>query len=339
MQASDIMTRDVAVVSPETPTAEIARLLVERGISAVPVLDNAGMAIGMVSEGDLVGRNDADREARRDWWLSLIAEGESLHPDFLATLRRPELTAREVMSAPVILITETADVAEIAHLLATYRIKRVPVVRDGRVVGIVSRADVLRALATEQQTEGRPNHVSRARGLLTEALAAIDQHFLSHRHPTQDGTASALRGSTEHHFSATDFKELVAEFEHHKAESRDEASLVQTVQHRQRVEELIDHHISDENWNTIMHQARQAAEHGNKQFMLLRFPSELCTDRGRAINVPLPNWQNTLRGEAAEIYRRWETDLKSKGFHITARVLDFPDGMPGDIGLFLGSEQ
>jgi hypothetical protein len=143
----------------------------------------------------------------------------------------------------------------------------------------------------------------------------------------------------EHDFSATDFQDLVAEFEHHEAARHDESSRAQAVQHRQRVKELIDHHISDENWNTIVHQARQAAEHGNKQFMLLRFPSQLCTDRGRAINVPLPNWQNTLRGEAAEIYRRWESTLKPKGFHLTARVLEFPDGMPGDIGLFLGWEQ
>jgi hypothetical protein len=297
------------------------------------------MAVGMVSEGDLVGRNDADRAARRDWWLSLIAEGESLRPDFLATLHRPELTARDVMSAPVIQIAETTDVAEIAHLLPAHRIKRVPVVRDGRVVGIVSRADVLRALTTERQTERSPNHVSRARGLLTEALAAIDEHFLSHRHAARDDSASSSGRPTGQDFSAGDFQELVSEFEHHQAEHHDEANRTQAVRRRQRVAELIDHHISDETWNTILHQARQAAEHGDKQFMVLRFPSELCTDRGRTINVPLPNWQNTLRGEPAEIYRRWASELKPRGFNLTARVLDFPDGIPGDIGLFLGWER
>jgi hypothetical protein len=69
---------------------------------------------------------------------------------------------------------------------------------------------------------------------------------------------------------------------------------------------------------------------------LLRFPADLCTDRGRAVNAPLPDWPQTLRGAAAEIYLLWERDLKPGRFHLAARVLDFPGGMSGgDIGLFL----
>lgn len=149
MQAREFMTRDPVTVSADTPTPEIARLLLAHGISAVPVVDSGGTPLGMVSEGDLLGRREADREARRDWWLMLLAEGEALHPDFLATLRNPQLTAREVMSAPVIRITETTEAPEIARLLEEYRIKRVPVVREDRIVGIVSRADLLRVLAED----------------------------------------------------------------------------------------------------------------------------------------------------------------------------------------------
>jgi len=69
--------------------------------------------------------------------------------------------------------------------------------------------------------------------------------------------------------------------------------------------------------------------------MLLRLPSQLCSDGDRAVNAPRADWPKTLRGEAAEIYLRWERDLKPHGFGISARVLDFPGGMPGDIGLFL----
>jgi hypothetical protein len=99
--------------------------------------------------------------------------------------------------------------------------------------------------------------------------------------------------------------------------------------------ELIDRHISDESWRALVHQARQAAEHGEKEFMVLRFPSQLCSDGGRAVNAAEPDWPVTLRGEAAEIYLRRERDLKLNGFRLAARVLDFPGGMPGDIGLFL----
>ncbi len=84
-----------------------------------------------------------------------------------------------------------------------------------------------------------------------------------------------------------------------------------------------------------LHQARAAAEHGEQEFMVLRFPADLCTDHGRAINAPQQDWPKTLRGEAAEIYLQWEHELKPRGFRLTARVLDFPDGKPGDIGLFL----
>jgi CBS domain-containing protein len=67
MNARDIMTTEVVSISPETPTNKVAQRLGEKGISAVPVVDDAGAPIGMVSEGDLIGRNEAEREARRDW--------------------------------------------------------------------------------------------------------------------------------------------------------------------------------------------------------------------------------------------------------------------------------
>jgi len=335
MQAQEIMTKDVVTVSPDTPTSHAAQRLLQHKISAVPVIDSSGMVIGMISEGDLIGRSDADREERRDWWLSLIAEGEALHPDSLATLRRPELTARDVMSAPVVRVTAvTADI-EIARLLATHRIKRVPVVRDGRLIGVVSRADLLRAFTTERAERRSPEHISRARNLLAQALSAIDEHFLRRREGAQTVAAHASNGGTEDTLSATGFRELIADFERQNVARQDEARQAAAQRRQQRVKELIDQHIAEGNWNAIIHRGREAAERGEKQVLLLRFPSHLCTDRGRAINVPLPEWPKTLRGEPAEIYLRWERELKPRAFHLTARVLDFPGGEPGDIGLFL----
>ncbi len=173
MKARDVMTTDVATANPDTPTRDIAALLLKRGISAVPIVDSGGAPIGMVSEGDLVGRDEAAREARRDWWLTLLAEGNPLHEDFLASLRTPERRAREIMSAPVVTVEEDTPVAEIARLLTAYRIKRVPVVRDGRIVGIASRADLLRALAAESP-EGGASGGSEARH---DLFSWIDHHF------------------------------------------------------------------------------------------------------------------------------------------------------------------
>lgn len=335
MQAQEIMTKDVVTVSPDTPTSQVAQRLLEYKISAVPVIDSSGIVIGMVSEGDLIGRSDVDREERRDWWLSLVAEGEALHPDFLATLRRPKLTAGDVMSAPVVTITEKTEDIEIARLLAMHRIKRAPVVRDGRLIGVVSRADLLRAFAARRAEQRRPEHISRARNLLAAALSAIDEQFLRHRDETQADATLASHGRTEAALSAADFRELIANFERQKVERQDEARRVAAERRQRKIKELIDQHIGAGNWNAIIHRAHEAAEHGEKEIMLLSFPSDLCTDQGRAINAPRPDWPKTLRGEAAEIYLQWEHELKPRGFHLTARVLDFPGGKPGDIGLFL----
>lgn len=149
MKARDVMTSEVVSVRPDAPVREIARLLFEKAISAVPVIDQGGVLAGIISEGDLIGRGELEREARRDWWLGLLAEGETLNPKFLAGLRLPQRAARDIMSGPVVTVGEEADVGEIARLLITYRIKRVPVIHDGGIAGIVSRAGLLRAIAAE----------------------------------------------------------------------------------------------------------------------------------------------------------------------------------------------
>src|SRR6516165_9388651 len=152
MNAREVMTSPVISATANTPVRDIAQLLLKNRISAIPILDYTGAPIGMVSEGDLIGRNETEGNAQREWWLALVAEGESLGSDFLSGLRRPERLASEVMSKPVVTVGEDKDTAEIARLLTTYRIKRVPVVRDGRVVGIVSRENLLRWMANEERS-------------------------------------------------------------------------------------------------------------------------------------------------------------------------------------------
>lgn len=147
MKAHEIMNSGVVAVRPDTPISDVAKTLREHRISAVPVIDEGGSPLGMVSEGDLIGRDEVDRKARLDWWLTLLAEGEALNPEFMASIQSPERRARDVMTAPVITVGEDTEIDEVARLLIAHRIKRVPVLRDGRVVGIVSRADLVRALA------------------------------------------------------------------------------------------------------------------------------------------------------------------------------------------------
>jgi hypothetical protein len=145
--------------------------------------------------------------------------------------------------------------------------------------------------------------------------------------PDQTPAASGL--------SVDDFRHLVVDHEASEQEKRKSEREAAARAHRELVKQLVDKHITDEEWNAMVHSARRAAEQGEKEFQLLRFPSELCSDGGRAINAPEPDWPKSLRGEAADVYRNWERDLRAGGFRIAARVIDFPDGVPGDIALFL----
>lgn len=144
LTAADVMTREVVSVGPDTPVRAIAELLFTRRISGVPVLED-GRLIGVVSEGDLIGHAAATGEQRRSWWLSALMNDSASARDYAKTHGR---TARDVMTSAVITIAETATLAEIAKTLERHRIKRVPVLREGKLVGIVSRGNLLQALAT-----------------------------------------------------------------------------------------------------------------------------------------------------------------------------------------------
>jgi hypothetical protein len=82
-------------------------------------------------------------------------------------------------------------------------------------------------------------------------------------------------------------------------------------------------------------QVKQAAVSGKNELMLLRFPVELCTDRGRAINNSEPDWPATLVGTPRQLFELWEERLKQNGYRLSASIIDWPHGMPGDVGLFL----
>ncbi|HTQ71073.1 MAG TPA: CBS domain-containing protein [Acidocella sp.] len=150
--AATIMTRNVISVGPDAPVVAVAALLVKHGISAVPVVDKSGKLCGMISEGDLMKPFGVKVQARREWWLEMLAEGERLAPEFLAYISEDHHTAGNLMTRDLVTVTESATVPEVADLLIKNRIKRVPVVRDGAVVGIVSRADIVRTLARSAPT-------------------------------------------------------------------------------------------------------------------------------------------------------------------------------------------
>jgi len=144
MLARDVMTTAVVTALPHTEVREIARTLLERRVSALPIVDAQGTLRGIVSEGDLINRSEAETQHGRSWWLRLIAAPDELARDYL---RAHGTRAEDVMTTDVITVAEDTPLAQIAALLERHRIRRVPVLRDGRLVGIVSRANLLQGLA------------------------------------------------------------------------------------------------------------------------------------------------------------------------------------------------
>jgi CBS domain-containing protein len=147
MDAGNIMTRAVVTAGPDDTVKTIAALFTKHRISAVPVCEKDGTLLGVISEGDLMRPFGESNKLRRAWWLGLLAEGTDLAPEFLDYLRLDSRRARDLMTAPALTATDRTSVNEIADLLQGRGIKRVPIVRDGKVVGIVSRADLVRALS------------------------------------------------------------------------------------------------------------------------------------------------------------------------------------------------
>jgi CBS-domain-containing membrane protein len=143
MQAKDIMTANVITVLEDTPVHEIVGLLLKYRISAVPVIDRTQKVVGIVSEGDLLrGEGTSRARVRHPWWLEAVFVGQTVAYDKARGAR-----AGAVMTRNVITVEEDTPLNEIAELLERHHIKRVPVLKDGKLTGIVSRANLLHGLA------------------------------------------------------------------------------------------------------------------------------------------------------------------------------------------------
>jgi CBS domain-containing protein len=154
MRAMDVMTTNVITVDPDTSVQALAMLLSERGISGVPVIDRDARLVGVVTEGDLMHRAETGTERRtqrrRSRWHDMFGSDQESARDYVKSHGRK---VSEIMTRDVIAVSDTTDLADVATLLETKRIKRVPVLREGKLVGIVSRANLVRALAmTKSET-------------------------------------------------------------------------------------------------------------------------------------------------------------------------------------------
>lgn len=326
--AGDIMSTPVVFVRPDATVQDTAALLLERGISAVPVVDESGPVIGIVSEGDLLGRNEKERLAGRDWWLDLMANGGQIELMTLSkAARRP---VRDVMHAPVVTVEMGTPVRQVADMLRSCRVKRLPVLENNKLVGIVTRADLLRIVADMPAPE--PPHSNPTGGLAGFITGLIGGSGRQAGHLPKAGGPTQPRPAP---FSADLFRELVTQSKQTVADEHRRVEAEAELARGQQVKKMLQEHIDDETWHKTLELARNAAQQGTPDFQVMSFPSELCSDGGRRIDIRDDAWPETLRGEAADFYLRWERELKPLGFGLQARIVDYPQGKLGDIGLFL----
>jgi CBS domain-containing protein len=148
MKAADVMVSTVITVGPECSVQDVAETLLENRISAVPVVTDGGDLVGIVSEGDLIRRTEIDTERRRSRWLALLLGTQPLAAEFVKS--NAGMVA-DVMTRDVIVATPDTPLRQIAALLEKNGIKRVPIVSNGKLVGIVSRANLVQALASARK--------------------------------------------------------------------------------------------------------------------------------------------------------------------------------------------
>jgi len=178
MKAADIMMKEVITVGPETPVRDVALLMLKQRISGVPVVDAERRVLGVVSEGDLIRRPEIETDHPPAGWLSIFLSDDDRSRDYVKSHGR---RAREVMTQPAICATPGTPLAEIVRIMERHRIKRLVIAEQGRLAGVVTRADLLRAMVAEHPAPTGPASSDR------ELRACIEQVLRA-----QDWAASAV---------------------------------------------------------------------------------------------------------------------------------------------------
>lgn len=171
MKAADVMVANVITVRPETSLREVAETLLSNRISAVPVVGRNGELVGIISEGDLIRRVETGTERRRSWWLELLIGSAPLAADYVRSHAR---AVADVMTRNVITAAPETPLRALAELLEKNSIKRVPIVKNRKVVGIVSRANLVQALASRWKEEEEAERSNDDLTIREEVMARLD---------------------------------------------------------------------------------------------------------------------------------------------------------------------
>jgi CBS domain-containing protein len=318
------MSSPAIVVGPEDSARRVAELCIANRITGLPVADADGAPLGVVSIVDFKCADANESALRQSAWRRIAVGGGPVTEDDLAALTRGLGNVRQLMASPAICVEEDAPIIDAAKLISEHRIKRVVVTRDGRIAGVVTRADLLRAFS----------------GVRPEALPKVET--LTSRTPPRTGQANGVASAVippaaadAIDVSADTFRNLVTTYQRAKDDLQQRAENELRQRQQAEMEELLRAPLLDTEWRALLTKAQHVAAQGGTECVLMRFPARLCEDRGRAINLPDPDWPLSLRGKPARLADRWRDELRPLGFKLTARIANFPDGLPGDVEMSL----
>lgn len=328
-RARDVMTSPVVTVGPDDTARAAAEAMIRLRISGLPVVDSEGRPLGVVSESDFCFADAATCRNQRETWLQILSGGQDLAKEYLDALEREAGTVRKIMAKPALCVDEDAEIGEIADLMSAHRVKRILVLRGGTVAGVVTRADLLRLFAPQERAAAKP--VTPEAFDAARERARIGLRDLKKDKPAPEPEPQIPADAV----TAAMLKAMVGEFERAKTHVKGEAVRQAREKRDELVKQLLAARFSDLELTQLMTQAREAARRGETGVVALVFPCALCTDGGRAINLPDPDWPATLRGKAADFFHRWDKELRPQGFALSARIATFPDGYPGDAELSL----
>lgn len=171
MKTSDVMTQEVISIQPTATIAEAAHLMLSTHISGLPVIDASGALVGIVTEGDFLRRGELSTQKHRSRWISFLLGSDASVDSYIRSHSR---RVSEVMSRVIHVVDEDTPLDEVVRLMEIKRIKRLPVMRGSHVVGIISRANLLHALAAAMPMEPTTASDQTIRHQLTAALKELD---------------------------------------------------------------------------------------------------------------------------------------------------------------------
>ena len=145
MRATDVMSTPVVAAGPQITVKNVARMMINHRVSGIPIIEEDGQLIGIITEGDLLRRVETGTERQRSRWSEWFLPNSRAAADYVKSHAR---RVADIMTRDLVTVDEFAALGEIADLMEQHRIKRVPVVHGGKLVGIVSRADLLRTLTS-----------------------------------------------------------------------------------------------------------------------------------------------------------------------------------------------